>query len=69
MSKLSFSDLEREHAQLRASLVQANRFATELAVKLATAGQIIGFTPDASVKEIAAQCRIRTGSGFLKPKS
>ncbi len=63
---MTFEELEQECVKLRASLVEANRFSTDLAVKLATAGQIIGFRPDASAKEIAAQCRIRTGSAFIK---
>lgn len=56
---MTFDELEQENVKLRASLVEANRFATELATKLATAGHILGFNVEASPKEIAAQCRLK----------
>jgi hypothetical protein len=56
---MTFNELEQECAKLRASLVEANRFSTELATKLATAGHYIGFRCDQSSAEIAAQCRLR----------
>lgn len=56
---MTFNELEQECAKLRASLVEANHFSTELATKLATAGHYIGFRADQPREEIAAQCRMR----------
>jgi hypothetical protein len=56
---MTFNELEQENVKLRASLVEANRFSTDLATKLAMAGQHIGFSVEATPAEIMAQCRLR----------
>lgn len=65
---MTFSELEQDNVKLRASLVEANRFSTDLATKLATAGIYIGFNVEATASQIAAQCKLRLPGISVTPE-